>query len=62
MIHIKLPINVVIPAQAGIQLIKIPRESGTTSQLCPLRGVLILAGWPYLETRRKRLVFRPAPE
>jgi hypothetical protein len=42
--------NCVIPAQAGIQLIKISRESGTTLRFCPLRGFFVFAG------------FRPAPE
>jgi hypothetical protein len=32
----------VIPAQAGIQLIKYPRERGTPSRFCPLRGLLFL--------------------
>jgi len=40
----------VIPAQAGIQSIKVSTRSVATSLLCPLRGLYFLAG------------FRPAPE
>jgi hypothetical protein len=37
-----LAINAVIPAQAGIQLIKIFPRSGAPSWLCPLREMFVL--------------------
>jgi hypothetical protein len=39
-------LKLVIPAQAGIQLIeKFPR-SGTSLWICPLRGMFVRAGFP----------------
>jgi hypothetical protein len=38
--------ELVIPAQAGIQLIKKSPRSGSIPKLCPLRGLFFFAGFP----------------
>jgi hypothetical protein len=38
--------NCVIPAQAGIQMIKKSSAKRATSRFCPLRGMFAIAGFP----------------